>query len=536
MAARQESESAGALPAHVASGWSLPATVLIVLTSLLVRCAVGFHPHSGQSKPPMYGDYEAQRHWMELTVNLPIAQWYNQTAKNDLQYWGLDYPPLTAFHSWVCGKVGEKLLPSAFALRSSRGHETAESKMYMRATVLVADLIVYIPSCILVLRALTRSRGAPQSILAEGKGLWPTFVANALILLLALHPGLLIIDHGHFQFNGVSIGLSFLAVACLSHKRHLLGSIFFCLALNYKQMLLYYSPVFFFYLLAASMQNVSFLRGLLHVAVIGIVVVGTFGVCWLPWLLDGRGTTLQVVHRLFPFDRGLFEDKVANFWCSLSLVYKAHKLHSRAELQMASTVLTLVGFMPCSVHLLRRPSMASFVYSLVITALSFFQFSFHVHEKTILLAVVPACLLLAFLVDPGAKKSSWTGHQKCLLLVTGQFNLIALFSMYPLLLKDGLVVVYVALMAVSVSLFYTVLRKVATGLEVTLSMLSSLGMVGIHIAAAVVTPPAKYPDIITMAFTVYAFGHFFLAYLVYNVLQWRFLGRAGVEDAKKKTR
>ena len=68
---------------------------------------------------------------------------------------------------------------------------------------------------------------------------------------------------------------------------------------------------------------------------------------------------------------------------------------------MASTVLTLVGFVPCSVHLLRRPSMASFVYSLVITALSFFQFSFHVHEKTILLAVVPACLLLAFLVNPG---------------------------------------------------------------------------------------------------------------------------------------
>jgi hypothetical protein len=23
----------------------------------------------------MYGDFEAQRHWMELTVNLPISQW-----------------------------------------------------------------------------------------------------------------------------------------------------------------------------------------------------------------------------------------------------------------------------------------------------------------------------------------------------------------------------------------------------------------------------------------------------------------------------
>ena len=25
----------------------------------------------GAGKPPMYGDYEAQRHWMEITYNLP---------------------------------------------------------------------------------------------------------------------------------------------------------------------------------------------------------------------------------------------------------------------------------------------------------------------------------------------------------------------------------------------------------------------------------------------------------------------------------
>ena len=24
----------------------------------------------------MYGDYEAQRHWMEITVHLPINEWF----------------------------------------------------------------------------------------------------------------------------------------------------------------------------------------------------------------------------------------------------------------------------------------------------------------------------------------------------------------------------------------------------------------------------------------------------------------------------
>jgi alpha-1,3-glucosyltransferase len=31
---------------------------------------------AGQSKPPMYGDYEAQRHWMEITYNLPVKEWF----------------------------------------------------------------------------------------------------------------------------------------------------------------------------------------------------------------------------------------------------------------------------------------------------------------------------------------------------------------------------------------------------------------------------------------------------------------------------
>jgi alpha-1,3-glucosyltransferase len=49
----------------------------------------------------MHGDFEAQRHWMEITTHLPMAQWYTY----DLPYWGLDYPPLTAYHSWLLGKM-----------------------------------------------------------------------------------------------------------------------------------------------------------------------------------------------------------------------------------------------------------------------------------------------------------------------------------------------------------------------------------------------------------------------------------------------
>ena len=35
--------------------------------------SVGLHGHSGEGKPPMYGDFEAQRHWMEITVRRPCV-------------------------------------------------------------------------------------------------------------------------------------------------------------------------------------------------------------------------------------------------------------------------------------------------------------------------------------------------------------------------------------------------------------------------------------------------------------------------------
>ena len=69
----------------------------------------------------MFGDYEAQRHWMELTLHLPPQQWYTNGTHNNLQYWGLDYPPLTAYQSWLCGAAISLLEPEAVALDASHG-------------------------------------------------------------------------------------------------------------------------------------------------------------------------------------------------------------------------------------------------------------------------------------------------------------------------------------------------------------------------------------------------------------------------------
>ena len=434
----------------------------LTLLSLLLRLLMSHHSHSGQSTPPMYGDYEAQRHWMELTVHLPFTQWYTY----DLQYWGLDYPPLTAYVSLLCGWWMTWVEPAQVALGSSRGYESDSGKMWMRLTVLMADCLTLLPA----MAVFTRLYYSHHK----------TLTAQALMCLIAfIHPAFILIDHGHFQYNCVVLGLTVYAVIALFQERDYTATLLFCLALSFKQMALYYAPVFFVFLLSRAWfipltstgqgagKKRSWSSSLApfaqRVSGLGAVVIGTFLVMLAPWLLGPHpvADVQQIFHRLFPVARGLYEDKVANWspftphqhsttamtrstphsmphsllcssavfrWCASSLLFKWPQLFARETLVGMSLGSTLLGFLPSLVHLFFFPSHLNFLYSLAITSFSFFLFSFQVHEKTILFPLLPITLL--FCEHP--LLSSWMGF-------------IATFSLYPLLCKDHLEIAYITM-------------------------------------------------------------------------------------------
>ncbi|RWS22654.1 dolichyl pyrophosphate Man9GlcNAc2 alpha-1:3-glucosyltransferase-like protein [Leptotrombidium deliense] len=332
-----------------------------VLLALLVRWTVSRFPYSGAGKPPLYGDYEAQRHWMEITVNLEPKEWYKNSTLNDLQYWGLDYPPLTAYHMFVNGKIAEFYDPSWVKLNDSRGTHGYYHKLFMRTTVMFSDLL-YIGAILLYWSS------AERPVKDRDKALFAT--------LSLLYPGLILIDHGHFQYNCVSLGLTLFAVIFLESGSLIFGSLAFCLALNYKQMSLYHALPFFAYLLGISLKQQSIKNCLRMLSAISLTVIVTFYVIWLPFTGDSE-TFMQVVRRLFPFDRGLYEDKVANIWCSMEVILKLKQLLSFKTL----------GY-------IRHPSIKGFKYCLVNSSLVFFLLSFQVHEKSILLVSLPVLLLL----------------------------------------------------------------------------------------------------------------------------------------------
>ena len=117
------------------------------------------------------------------------------------------------------------------------------------------------------------------------------------------------------------------------------------------------------------------------------------GILWYPWIKetltgDPKLGISSVIARIFPVRRGLFEDDVANFWCVLNNFVKVNEVFSQVLQVRLATFLTLIASLPSNLLLLRTPSARNFLLCLFLTSLSFFLYSYLVHEKHILLPLL----------------------------------------------------------------------------------------------------------------------------------------------------
>jgi len=486
-------------------GVSFP--VSLTAFSILVRWLVGQFPYSGYNDPPMYGDYEAQRHWMEITSNLNVRDWYKNGTDNDLLFWGLDYPPLTAYHMYALGSMANRFINSSWTeLHKSRGLESYEHKLFMRSTVLVSELIIYTPAIIYYFYKTQpfHYSAIPSKLQRENNQIYTA--------LLLLYPAQVLIDHGHFQYNSVFMGLVLWAVIFMTKNKQYLASIAFTLALTYKQMSLYYSLPFFWFIASKNLRVRPIWRGISNIIIVGLLVMVTLALIFMPYL-HSLESIQQVFSRLFPIQRGLFEDKVANFWFSLSVFYKLRGLYTMDDLLKASTAITLVCSLPAGLHLLFRPNIRTFKYSLVTTSMAFFLFSFQVHEKTILVPALPILLM--------ASEHPLAAHW---------FVNISTFSLQPLLMKDGQLIPYIVLVTLHTLFSLELLQKKLSPTRTKLLMahyllmaiyyISLLGCFVLGSTAVFVTPPAKYPHLHPTLNALYSFGHFFMFFIYFYYSQF----------------
>lgn len=529
--------------------WSIQ-VIHIFIFALIVRWCVTYHSHSGQEKPPMFGDYEAQRHWQEITLNLPIEKWYVNTTDNDLEYWGLDYPPLTAYHSLLLGYIANATNPSYVKLHKSRGISSSDHKYFMRMTVLCSDAMIFLPTMIWYVMSLQTIKSAR----AEYNNLFGFEKKDFILLSALIYPGIILIDHGHFQYNCVSLGFFVAAVTAILNNSFISSSFLFVLALNYKQMELYHSLPFFFYILGKCRisKTKSLLLSIYMLIYVSLIVIITFTIIWLPFLKDWN-TFLHTILRLFPFNRGVFEDKVANVWCTINVLYKLRNIFTNEQLAQICLVITTIAVLPICINLYISPKKEKFIISLINSALGFFLFSFQVHEKSILLVAIP--VLLHFHNDPLA----------CFWLL-----LISHFSMLPLYIKDNLYLAYFATTIfyfVSITWMWSDLfvctnvfdkrekksckakpnnQKTSKyklscnkfffdfvfnleyfyGYNFITKILfysSLLGILILSFCIRYLKPPEKYPDLFALLISIYSCIHFFIFFLYFCYKQFIFI-------------
>ncbi|KAL6929527.1 hypothetical protein ACO0SA_000930 [Hanseniaspora valbyensis] len=526
--------------------------LLITLLALLIRFCLGIGPYSGFNTSPMFGDFEAQRHWLELTLNLPMRDWYFY----DLQYWGLDYPILTAYHSLLLGYMGDYLFGGKsrgwFDLDRSRGNEDPNLKSFMRFTVCLTDMIVYIPAVIWFSKKyakLTNDHSTKsntkerklQSLSYQSRTLshlnQMSHFFNSIIILL--QPSLLIIDHGHFQYNGCMLGLVLLAINNILDDKLGSACVFFVASLCFKQMSLYFAPIIFVYLLKRTLFSFK----LLEFCSIGLLTSLTFVLLYFPLYFfnssheSGIQTLVQGFIRVFPFDRGLFEGKVANFWCVSNLVFKYREVFSNEQLKLYALILTLLAIAPACLLTLFKTSVSNakkskklLIYALCSCSLSFYLFAFQVHEKSILLPMLPLTLLFveynSIKTDLPVAQVSLISNMNLNYQFLVFFQNVALFSLWPLVKQDGLVLQFFVLFLIYNWMtggfsFITYKGPGKFNKYIKFLLISVYFAMAINIAADLyILPPTRLPDIWVILNCVISFTCFVFIWMWLLIKMW----------------
>ncbi|CCF57891.1 hypothetical protein KAFR_0D02440 [Kazachstania africana CBS 2517] len=379
-------------------------------------------------------DFDVHRNWLAITNGMHLKDWYYEHTSQ----WTLDYPPFFAYFEWFISH----LVPS-FVRRDGCldivevGQFGWPTVLFQRLTVIFSESLLFLVLQIYINTSEVEER--TQSFI----------VASSIVL----SPGFLIVDHIHFQYNGFLFAILVASIVAARNKRYLLCALFYSIALCFKHIFLYLAPCYFVFLLRVyvlnfenfkfrSYKDLIFLIRWKNLCQLGMIVVGVFSLCFGPFIFDMP----QLLSRLFPFSRGLTHAYWApNFWALYSFLDKVltvfalrlHYVHNFAAKFIAPSLLpssieeirqriaehnngtkglvqdvffvilpqispkltfllTLFYQILAVIPLLFDPSFKRFMGSLTLCGMASYLFGWHVHEKAIMLVIIPFSFLVVF--------------------------------------------------------------------------------------------------------------------------------------------
>ncbi|VDD90662.1 unnamed protein product [Enterobius vermicularis] len=352
-------------------------------------------------------DFEVHRNWMAITANLPIEQWYyDETSK-----WTLDYPPFFAYFECIWSLVANQLIPSSLRLQKEPIF-SLELLYFHRFTVILTDMI-YIFGSAFCANCLARFSRPLSHLSAEALGI--TLVANIPLIL---------VDNIHFQYNSFLTSFLLFSIGFASKKNYLLAALFFSILLNFKHIYLYYAPAYIVFYLAEYFCVKNTVEFLSRILKLGLTVILPFGLSFGVFAYrSGVMAIWQIISRLFPFQRGLTHAYWApNLWACYNFVdfscYNVLKFLGKLPIEskppaytsglvqeyfhsilpnipaVVTLLLTLLLLTPMVTFLFNEISPLNRIAVLLThSAFAFFLAGYHVHEKAIIMILIPYTVL-----------------------------------------------------------------------------------------------------------------------------------------------
>lgn len=426
-------------------------------------------------------DFEVHRNWLAVTGTLPMREWYVDATSE----WTLDYPPLFAhFERFLA--VFARIADPAMLTVQAAPYASFACVVFQRCSVIVADVVLALGA---FRAANVATRPCAVAVNERGRGVKrttnddandePNPVALAAVFVL-FNPGLLLVDHVHFQYNGVALGLQLCAVAAANEGAPLLAAFLFSVLVHFKHVFAYAAPAFAAHLIAHHTPWVPRTRRArrsgvgedvkktrrrdvaARLAAFAGVAAGVTAVSLGPFAAFGQ--LAIVVGRLFPFGRGLSHAYWApNAW---ALYNAADKVAAKA-LRMQSPVAHLArgmtghGGTGAATHVALPAVSPRVTFFLTIAActpglyahtvarttsmrpsalprlvayvsLCAFAFGWHVHEKAALMVSAPLGIAAALdAADAAVSPDAFAKSAGAFLFMT----VTSTYAMFPLLFE-----------------------------------------------------------------------------------------------------
>jgi alpha-1,3-glucosyltransferase len=323
---------------------------------------------------------------MNLTYNLPLNKWYD--SRDILpKFFPIDYPPVSSYHQYLCGVFLALVEPDSMIIGKSNEYSSKTFYYSIRSTVLITELLVFVPSILFFFYTFYREKARNAK--------------NIAILLLLTIPGIVIIDYQRFQYNNIVFGFSIFSIAFTMKGKFRISAAFLAFAVWYKVLAMYYSLSFAMYWTASIIKNIGekdpnrVSKTLYELVCIGISGAIPCIIIWWPWLTVKEVWVL--VRRFFDIRRLYIEDSIANFWSRLYLVIDLEIYFTKIQIAIICSIFTLAFSLPFLYLLAKNPRPKNFLYATSGVSLSFYLFSYMVHEKALLYSIV--CLSLTTVFD-----------------------------------------------------------------------------------------------------------------------------------------